>query len=160
ISSQTNAGSVGNAGDVAVKVGSLSIVNGGLISSSALGPFNNLSASIGNAGQVMVTAGTLSIANNGAIRSDTAGPGKAGSVIVNVADQLTITGTSGGRFAGVASNAQAGSTGNAGNVVVSAGSLTILRNGEIASGTFGSGKGGSVSVSVVGQLMIDATSAD
>jgi large exoprotein involved in heme utilization and adhesion len=45
-------------------------------------------------------------------------------------------------------------------VIVSAGTLTILGNGEIQSLTFGSGNGGSVSVNVTGQLTIDAASAN
>jgi filamentous hemagglutinin family protein len=159
IAADSEAGSTGDAGSVTVKAGALSIVNRGEISSGALAASNGLLASTGDAGQVMVTAGTLSIASGGAIVSNTFGPGKGGSVSVTADHQLTITGTSGGGLTGIASNAEQGKTGNAGDVIVSAGTLTIVNNGEIASGTFGSGNGGSVSVNVAGQLTIDAISA-
>jgi hypothetical protein len=45
------------------------------------------------------------------------------------------------------------------NITVSAGDLTIVTNGEIASGTFGSGNAGNVAVHVAGTLTIDGTSA-
>jgi filamentous hemagglutinin family protein len=159
ISSDTAQGSGGNAGNATVTAGTLTIV-GGTISSGALGAFDGAPASTGNAGYVSVSAGTLSIANHGAIVTNTFGPGIAGSVSVTVNGQLTITGIPGGGLTGIASNAGAGKTGDAGKVTVSAGTLTLLHNGEIASGTFGAGKGGSVSVNVAGQSTIDATSAD
>jgi large exoprotein involved in heme utilization and adhesion len=160
IATNSEAGSTGSAGDVTVRAGSLSLVNGGEISSGALAASDNLLASTGNAGQVIVAAGTLSIASNGAIVGNTFGSGTGGSVSVTVDDQLTIDGASGGGFTGIASNAELGKTGDAGSVTIRAKALTIARNGEIASNTFGAGNGGSVSVSVAGQLTIDADSAD
>ena len=188
IATNSEAGSTGNAGDVTVRAGSLSLINGADISSGALGASNNLPASTGNAGQVtvtadaltvnsagliatntfgggnggavFVTAGTLSIASNGAIVSNTFGSGMGGSVSVTVDGQLTINGAPGGGFTGIASNAEQGKTGDAGSVTVRAEALNIARNGEIAGNTFGAGNGGSVSVSVAGQLTIDANSAD
>jgi large exoprotein involved in heme utilization and adhesion len=74
-----------------------------------------------------------------------------------VGDQLTITGTPGvPMFTGIASDAEPGSTGNAGGVTIGAGILSILNGGEISSSTFGLGNAGSISVSVVGGLTIDA----
>ena len=88
ISSDTNPGSTGNAGDVVVGAGTLTISNGG-ISSSALGPSNNLPASTGNAGQVTVSAGSLTIAGGGDISSTSSGSGHAGQVTVT-AGSLSI----------------------------------------------------------------------
>src|SRR5262249_37861463 len=118
------AGSTGNAGDVTVKGGTLSIVNSGAIASSAIGRFENLPASTGNAGRVTVTAGTLTLTNAGLIASTTFGPGSGGNVSVTVDGQLTITGTPGVPvLTGISSDSEPGSTGNAGNVIVSAGNL-------------------------------------
>jgi filamentous hemagglutinin family protein len=115
------------------------------------------SGSTGNAGQVTVSAGTLLISAGGAIASTTSGAGNAGLITVTVAGQMTIDGraASAGQLTGISSSAEAG-TGDAGEVQVTAASLTILANGEIASGTFSSGNGGNVVVDVAGLLSIGA----
>ena len=58
ILTDSRAGSSGDAVDVSVQAGALSIVNGGSIS-SALRPFMNLPASTGNSGVVAVNVGGL-----------------------------------------------------------------------------------------------------
>jgi large exoprotein involved in heme utilization and adhesion len=116
--------------------------------------------STGNAGEVTVSAGSLSIATNGAIRANTSGSGNGGSVSVAVDGEITIDGrmAAANMLTGIAANAEAG--GNAGNVTVNAATLMVTNNGQIASATFGSGNGGTVSVNVIGQTTIDATSAN
>jgi filamentous hemagglutinin family protein len=157
IASNSEAGSTGNAGNVTVTAGTLSIATGGAISSGALGASNGLLASTGSAGnvKVTVTAGTLSIASNGLILSTTSGSGHAGSVAVTVPGQLTIDGLG----STIAASSEAGSTGDAGTVTVTAGTLSIANNGTISSTTFASGNGGDVEVKVTGQLSIDASLA-
>jgi filamentous hemagglutinin family protein len=157
IFAQSNAGSNGNAGDVTVKAGSLSIVNSGLISSSALGPANSLPASTGNAGLVTIAAGALSLANNGNIRSATFGSGKAGNILVS-AETLSIASN------GIISTQNFG-PGNGGSVSIDVtssqpGALTILANGSVSASTFGVGNAGSISVRVAGGLMIDGAGAN
>jgi filamentous hemagglutinin family protein len=122
ISSQANAGSAGNAGNVTVSAGSLTISNNGLISGTTfgLGRGGDVSVSVGgalsvdrtlgsstqftgitseaavgstgNAGNVTIRAGNLSVSNNGEIRSDTFALGDGGDVSVTVAGALSIEG--------------------------------------------------------------------
>jgi len=74
---------------------------------------------------------------------------------------LFIDGTSATKLTGIASNNTSSlSTGTAGNVSVDAGTLKIVTNGQIASGTFGTGNAGSLSVNVAGALTIDGVNAD
>jgi large exoprotein involved in heme utilization and adhesion len=178
------AGSTGNAGDVTVEAGALSIVNGGAIS-SALQPLNNLPASIGNAGSVSVNvAGLLSMGGSGSrIATDTnpGSTGNAGSVAVT-APQITIasgaeiasttagTGTGGSVTvttpgalvldgAGVANTQIAASaigpqSGPGGSVTVAANTLTIKGGAQIASSTAGPGKGGDVNVAVASDIQL------
>jgi filamentous hemagglutinin family protein len=89
IFSQANSsGSTGAPGTVTISAGSLSILNGGIISTSTFGP--------GNGGSISVTAQTLSIVGNGsAILDNTLGSGNAGQVTVSagtlsIADNGTI----------------------------------------------------------------------
>jgi large exoprotein involved in heme utilization and adhesion len=93
IAANSEFGSTGNAGDVTVTAETLSLVNGGAISSSAIRPDNNLPASSGNAGRLTVNvAGLLSMSGSGSrIATDTepGTTGNAGSVAVT-APQITI----------------------------------------------------------------------
>jgi filamentous hemagglutinin family protein len=149
IGSLTN--SRGNAGNVIVNAGSLSIAQRGGIFSQVT------KESSGTAGTITVSAGSLSIRDNGFISSVTFGQGDAGGISVRVAGALTIDGTMADRqFAtGITADADPGALGNAGAVSVTAGSLSMTNQGEIASNTFGRGDGGAVIVNVVGELTID-----
>jgi filamentous hemagglutinin family protein len=151
IASNANTGSTGNAGPISVSAGAISVVNAGQISSSTSGSRN--------AGQITVAAETLSIASNGQIISGTVGSGDGGSISVTVAGQLSLDGARGNPILLTGISSQSQGSGAAGAVTVTAGALSIVRNAAISSNTFGSGKGGSVSVMVDGQLTVDATGA-
>ena len=182
IGSQANRGSKGNAGNVEVTaVGSLSLDNGGQISSStfsrgdagsvkvsagsiAIGnQATNLVTGIysqatsdstgGKAGTVDVTAkGALSIDHGGEIDSSTFSTGNAGNVTVNAASIAIGNQGNGGAIRSQANDA---SKGNAGNVdVTTNGLLSIDHGGEISSSTFSSGNAGKVTVTV-GNIAID-----
>jgi large exoprotein involved in heme utilization and adhesion len=172
--------SKGNAGSVSVAGANLSIINGGTISSDALGLGNAGDVSVsagalrltnfggissdtvgrGNGGSVMVTAGTLSIGPDGQITTDTLGAGRGGSIAVNVTGALTIDGASAmGPTTGITALTFQDSAGSAGNITVTAGSLSITPNGQITTDTFGTGKGGNIAVTVAGALSIDGTAS-
>jgi large exoprotein involved in heme utilization and adhesion len=184
------AGSFGNAGDVTVKAEALSIKGGGEISASTSGTgaggkvtinvldqlkivgtrgnsFTGIAAqanqgSTNDAGEVFVEAGSLFIFRNGEISANTSGSGDAGKVSVRIADLLTINGKGGdpSYLTGIAAQANKGSTGRGGSVTVLAAAANILDNGEITSSTFGSGRSGSVTVGVSGQLTISGAHSD
>jgi filamentous hemagglutinin family protein len=149
IATNSEFGSTADAGNVAVTAGTLSLVNGGAISSSAIRPDNNLPASTGNAGSVSVNvAGPLSLSGSRSrivTNTEPGTTGKAGSVAVT-APQIAI-----------ASGAEIGSTtagtGAGGSVMVTTpGTLVLNGNGDpntqIAASATGpqSGPGGTVTV--------------
>ena len=182
ISSDSNKGATGHAGDVKVEVsGLLQVVNGGLISSdtSNLGNAGKLTVSAGaltidgrssqfftgissdsvagatgNAGAVEVKVrGLLQVLNSGVISSDTSGAGNAGKLTVT-AGALKIAGGNRDFFTGISSDSNAGATGNAGDVDVAViGLLQLLNSGQISSGTADSGSGGSVRVQAHDMLL-------
>src|SRR5437667_2918687 len=157
----------GNAGQVTVSAGTLSIANIGQISSDTFGP--------GKGGSVFVNAGTLSIAGNSFISSDTFGPGKAGNVAVmslkftrvlcrsissstfaagdagsvtlTISDRLTID-----SLGGIFSTARSEERRVGKECRVRGGTLSIVNSGEILRDTFGPENAGSVAGSVTGQL--------
>jgi filamentous hemagglutinin family protein len=189
IAAQANPGSTGSAGAVGVTAGTLVVVDGGEISSATFGTKNagtvtvgagalrvaaageitadSEAGSKGDAGKVMVAAGSLDIhgglISSGLLAADNGLPasmGKhAGAVIVEVRGLLTIDGAGSATLHGIAADAATGTTGTSGDVRVTAGALSITDKGEIASSTFGAGRGGSVSVAVAGRLEIDGASS-
>jgi filamentous hemagglutinin family protein len=184
IVSNSNAGSTGNAGDVSVAAGGLSISNGGTISSSLL-PFMNLPPSTGNSGRVAVNVGgLLSMTGSGSrigTETSSGSTGNAGSVLVSaeqatVASGAEIVSTTAGTGAGgsvtvrtrgalvldgqgvegtqIAASTIGLQSGPGGSVTVQADTLTIEGGAQIASSTAGPGKGGDVNVIVTSDLML------
>ncbi|WP_288130779.1 filamentous hemagglutinin N-terminal domain-containing protein [Accumulibacter sp.] len=143
--------SLGNAGVVGVRAGSITIDGreGG-----STGIFSVArDGSTGKAGRVEVAAsGNIEILNQGLITSSTASSGNAGSVKVSTGS-LTIEG------AGIASGAF-GTTGKAGSVeILARDHIAIHSGGIITSSTTSSGDAGSVKV-ITGSLSIDGLGAN
>jgi large exoprotein involved in heme utilization and adhesion len=166
ITTTTDPGTIGKAGEVAVSAGSILVDHSGGISATTFGR--------GAGGDVAVTAGTITLAGFGAIVSNTHGAGNAGHVsvdvtgrganalriltngeigagtfgageggqiVVDVAGGLKINGASANRrdVTGIASQSNPGSTGNAGGVFVRSTTLSIRDGGTISSSAVGSG---------------------
>jgi filamentous hemagglutinin family protein len=168
----------GDAGDVTVQTGILTITGGGQISSSTFGRGNGGRVSVfadsilidgevagitaqaelgssGNAGDVIVQTGDLTITDGSGISSSTFGQGNGGSVTV-IANSLLIDGATGGSITGIF--AEAHGSGHAGDVTVQTSDLTITGGGEVSSNTFGQGDGGNVTVTA-NSLLIDGVGA-
>jgi large exoprotein involved in heme utilization and adhesion len=157
IGAEANPGSTGNAGSLSVRSGSLTLVDGGAIVSSAVGAVNHRPASTGNAGQVTVAVtGALTIVGSGsriATATDPATIGNAGSVGVS-AGQITLA-ADGGILSTTAG------TGAGGPVeVIARGALLLDGAGDpatqIAASATGprSGPGGDVTVAA-GNLKVE-----
>jgi len=147
----------GNAGDVTLRAGSLSINAAGSAYFTGISTDTN-GSSTANAGRVTITTGSLSINGGGTITSDAGDSngtgGSAGAVSVTVAGAATLS--NGGSV-----SSDTFTSGNAGDVTLTAGALTI--NGAsspyftgISSNTSGSStaNGGRVTVTV-GSLSIN-----
>jgi filamentous hemagglutinin family protein len=139
--------SVGHAGSVRVRAGSILIDDRGL-SNGLTGIFSEATtASSGNAGSVNVQAtDLLTVMDGGLIDSSTFSSGNAGTVKVQAGRVLIDGGAAGG--AGIASIALPGTSGHAGDVEVAAtGDISLTRGGAISTNTSGSGSAGTVKVS-------------
>jgi large exoprotein involved in heme utilization and adhesion len=152
IQTDSRAGSSGNAGDISVRAGALSLVHGGVIS-SALRPFMNLPPSTGNSGRITINVGgLLSISGSGSRIGTETNPGSigdAGSITVDAA-QITIA--SGGQIASSTAGA-----GKGGIVDVSADSDIVLRDPgpQIRAQSTGSGDAGSITIAATRLLLSD-----
>jgi large exoprotein involved in heme utilization and adhesion len=172
ILSQADPLSSGNAGDVNISAGSLTILNGAVIASGSFGGGSsgivavnvsgtaildnmntaNLFTGInteaqgvsGNAGNVSVSARQLSIINGAEVASGNTGAGSAGTVEIDVADSLKLDGQ-----AAVSVEA---SGGDGGSIDISAGNRISLFDSVFSAQA--SQNGGSVTVLSPGTLIL------
>jgi filamentous hemagglutinin family protein len=159
-----------NGGAIEVNAGSLLIDGLGLAMNNA--PFiqtgiSTLTDLLGlgsnSSGSITVAVGNdARIINGGAIESGSFGPGNAGNLSIS-AKSLTIDGVTYTGFTGLSTATTGfgpvGFAGAAGSLTVTtAGPLTVTNGGEIASGTYGSGNGGALSVTA-GSVSIDGGTA-
>ena len=158
-------GAEGDAGDVTITTGSLSLTNGGRVDASTLGQGNagsvNITASDtitfddedldgapsgavsqvtseaeGDAGGVTIATSSLTLTNGGFVSASTGGQGNAGSVEITASD-ITIDGkTSKGVPSETSSGVNREAEGNAGGVTIDTGSLSLTNGGRVIADTF------------------------
>ena len=133
LSSQSADTATGNAGNIIVRTGALTMDRSGLMVSSAYG-----SAATGS---ITIDATTVSMGTGAAIESSTFGSGDAGNIVVRATGDIAISN------ARIASEAEIGSSGNAGAIEIDAARLAVFNGGEIAVSTFGSGDAGLIDIS-------------
>jgi filamentous hemagglutinin family protein len=133
ISTQALDSATGNAGNIGITTGALTIDGGATILSSAFG--NSAT------GEIVIAAGAVALRSGGSIESTTYGAGRGGDVLLNA----TTLAIDGGR---IASEAERGSSGDAGTVNIGVtGAATLTNGGIITSSSYGSGYAGYVGVS-------------
>ena len=149
-----------NAGHIRINADSLLRIDAqGTGLTTGLLALSDQESSRGNGGEVRVTAGHVEIFNGGEISAYTAGMGDGGMVKVK-ADSLVIKGT--GRIGpgfspGIFADAR---TRDGGDITVIARDLEITGGGEISTGSFGEGSGGSITVTATHSLVIDGTGSE
>jgi filamentous hemagglutinin family protein len=130
ISTQALDTATGNAGNIGITTGALTIDGGASILSSAFG--NSAT------GEVRIDTGALIVRSGGSIESTTYGAGRGGDILIN-ASTMTIDG---GR---IALEAEQGSSGDAGTVNIGvSGAVALTNGGIITSSSLGSGYAGYV----------------
>lgn len=198
ISTNSQPGSSGKAGDLAIETPSLLVGNGGVISSvtlgsgnggtmtvransvEAFGTLNNSFASglytaaalgsTGNAGDLTIETGRLRLTDGARLQATTTGAGDGGNVTVRATEAVDVIGF--GKFRNPAlpnTTFIVGSTiassvsrrqvmGNAGNVTIDTGHLSVQGGGQIVTATFGSGKGGNLTIRASDSVELIGTS--
>ncbi|MGK7898731.1 MAG: beta strand repeat-containing protein, partial [Xenococcus sp. (in: cyanobacteria)] len=148
--STSSSGAVGNAGGVAINTESLTITNGGIVSTSTFGQGNagaiNITASdtididgegsdanvsqvisfvssnaVGNSGGITITTSSLSLTNGGQVDSSTRGQCNAGDINITATDAVTFDGEGG--FLGIFQSGAYSDVGS--NAVGNSGGVTI-----------------------------------
>jgi filamentous hemagglutinin family protein len=138
--------------------------------------------STGPGGRILITGGSLALTGGSTVSTDSYAandfqPGNAGTILVNIAGQALIAGnpTAASPASAIQSrslipkhmkSSRSARFGNAGKITVNAGSLVILSDGGISTGTFGGapgdphvGNAGNILINVAGLLSIDGSQA-
>ncbi|QMS86613.1 S-layer family protein [Nostoc edaphicum CCNP1411] len=99
-----------------------------------------------DAGDLTINTGELVIKNGAAVDTGTFGAGKGGNLTITANKIQVIDRDVNGRRSGISASAEAGSTGNAGNLNITTNELLIQNGAQVATATFGAGKGGNLNV--------------
>ncbi|GAA6617547.1 filamentous hemagglutinin N-terminal domain-containing protein [Scytonema sp. NUACC26] len=139
-----------------------------LISNSADGSFiSALSASAersstGNGGDLTITTKNLLVRDGAQIGAGTFGAGKGGDLTVDASNQVEVIGKSlnGRATSSLSAQANSGSTGDAGNLTITTQDLVLRDGAQVGAGTFGTGKGGNLTVNASNKLELIGISVD
>jgi filamentous hemagglutinin family protein len=167
---------IGDAGNLTVETGRLTLTDGAFISSSTRGQGNagNLSVratesvtlsglrgdgtssfletavysgAIGNAGNLLIETTQLTLTDGARMESSSVGQGNAGTLSIRATESVTLSGLRGdGRGSVLSTTVESEATGGAGNLTVETGRLTLNDGARITTSTFGQGNAGSLSV--------------
>ncbi|MEH1896182.1 MAG: filamentous hemagglutinin N-terminal domain-containing protein [Nostoc sp.] len=176
----------GNAGDINITTGTLTLSDGGRISASIFGQGNagnvNINAqgdisfrnsrpgelngifslvdegAIGNGGNVTMNTSSLEINNGSQIQSITSGKGNSGNIIINARNNISLNGNNGNTFSRIINNVQSTIEGNAGNIEITTGTLKATNGAFIASSMFGKGNAGNISINALDNIVFDNNS--
>ncbi|NEU77786.1 filamentous hemagglutinin N-terminal domain-containing protein [Nostoc sp. UIC 10630] len=176
----------GNAGDINITTGTLTLSDGGRISASIFGQGNggnvNINAqgdisfrnsrpgelngifslldegAIGNGGNVTINTRSLEINDGSQIQSRTSGKGNSGNIIINARNNISLNGNNGNTFSRIINNVQSTIGGNGGNIEITTGTLKATNGAFIASSMFGKGNAGNISINALDNIVFDNNS--
>ncbi|MBI4782400.1 MAG: S-layer family protein [Oscillatoriophycideae cyanobacterium NC_groundwater_1537_Pr4_S-0.65um_50_18] len=170
---------MGNAGDIRLSAGSLSLTNGAFLTTDTAaqgykggdirirvsdrfflnndsGVFSSVRASgVGNSGNIDIQAGSLTALNGAQLSSSSFGRGNAGDITIQVREQAIFDGTSTSLASGIFSSVGgatgpiAPAIGNGGNIRLSANQVELRNGAGLRAAVRSNGQGNSGSVTVV-----------
>ncbi|MBD2522515.1 filamentous hemagglutinin N-terminal domain-containing protein [Nostoc sp. FACHB-133] len=186
IANVVQARAFGNAGDINITTGTLTLSNTGQINANLYGQGNggnvNINAqgdisfrnsrsgestgifslvnkgAIGNGGNVTINTRSLEINDGSEIRSITSGKGNSGNIIINARNNISLDGNNGNIFSRIINNMQSTVEGNAGNIEITTGTLKATNGAFIASSIFGKGNAGNISINALDNIVFDSNS--
>ncbi len=141
--SSVQPGAVGNAGDIKITTGSLSITNGATLS-SAVG-----TEAEGNGGGINITTRSLSVNNGAQIVANTRGRGDAGSITINAQDTVSFDRSD------AFSRVERGAVGRGGDINITAGSLFVTNGAALVANTRGRGDAGNITITATDKVSFD-----
>jgi filamentous hemagglutinin family protein len=173
---------VGRGGDIEITTGSLSVTNGGELSSATNGRgnagnitinardtvtfdgtsdtfFSNASSvslnAVGNSGDIRINAKALFLTNGGEISTFNFGQGNAGNIIINTRDRVVVDGVGKNRLESGINTFASG--GNGGNIEITTDDFSLTNGGTLSS--FVNRQTGELIKASAGNIAINARNA-
>ena len=175
IFTNVESGAVGNGGNITLKAGALSLVDGaqliaftsgqgnaGSVFVQANGPVslangailtNVKSGAVGNAGNITLNAGALSVTDRAEISAGTSGQGNAGSVFIQANGPVSLSNSS------IFSNVQSGAVSSGSDITINAVSLSLDNGSQLTTSTTGQGNAGNIQVNATDSVFVKGSSA-
>ncbi|MBV6626574.1 MAG: filamentous hemagglutinin N-terminal domain-containing protein [Rivularia sp. (in: Bacteria)] len=181
LSTQTNPGSTGNAGNITINTDNLLITDSGQVTAQTLGGGDSgkidvkakeieligtsekfvptllssgtASAVDGKAGNLTITTERLSVSEEAQITTGTLGLGKGANLRIDATEFIEVTNS------GLISSGSNG-IGDAGDLILNAPIVKVLNGGQILSATNISGKGGSLTINATKLFELRGTSSE
>lgn len=158
---------VGDAGNMTIKTGALTLTEGAMIDAGTFGggkggniditarngisltssSLKSESRGEGKAGDITLNVGSLTLSGGGEVSTSSDYGGNSGLLTVNASDSVYISGLSG-------IYSLANGSGNAGDIIMDVGTLSLTDGGIISAATFGSGTGGTMHINARNSLFI------
>ncbi|ARV59859.1 hypothetical protein BZZ01_15575 [Nostocales cyanobacterium HT-58-2] len=188
VSSAIAFGNQSNGGDIFITTGTLSLTNGGQLSSfsgkragnitinardainldgvSSKGFSSSIATQLlpggaGKGGDIRLTTGSLSVTNGAQLVSSTVGQGNGGNITIDARDNVKFDGVgSNGLSSGAYSTVEPGGVGNAGNIKLTAGSLSLSNGGQLSATTVGQGQAGDITLDVRNSVKFDGVGSN
>jgi large exoprotein involved in heme utilization and adhesion len=144
-----NAGTITIGKDPSVPAPTLTLTEGGEISTASWGA--------GVSGEIDINVKNLEINQGGKIDSSSQGTGSAGKIAITASEYINIVGEGSGIFSTSGDENFPDATGNAGTITIGkkpsgetmpVPTLTVTENGQINASTFGAGEGGEIDINV------------
>ncbi|MCW5313201.1 filamentous hemagglutinin N-terminal domain-containing protein [Nostoc sp. KVJ3] len=138
----------GKGGDIQIKTGSLSVSNGGQVSSGTFG--------VGDAGNILInTTDDISITNSSTVGALTAGRGNAGNISVTAGGVISLDGLGSGISTQVFNgNSGLVTEGKGGNIDINARALSISNGAAFISSTYTKGDAGNIAINTTDDISI------
>jgi filamentous hemagglutinin family protein len=163
IFSQVEPGGIGNGGETSITTGSLSVINGGILSASTLGKgdagrinieardtasFNEVGRAfttvegqgMGNGNNLRIRARSLSVTDGSFLTANTLGRGNAGNVIIEAGESVLFD------RGNATSSVEKGGIGNGGETRITTGSLSVVNGAILSASTAGEGDAGRINI--------------
>jgi filamentous hemagglutinin family protein len=145
ISTTVEANAIGRAGQVEITAKSLSVFDGGFISSTTFGQ--------GDANNITVSADTLTLLDGARLFSGTEGVSNAANLFVSATRSVTIAGSNADGRSGLFASAGSNSRGNGGDIFLRTTDLNLTSGGQISTQSDGEGRAGDITVNARGAFV-------
>ncbi|MEO1005638.1 MAG: S-layer family protein, partial [Cyanobacteria bacterium J06638_38] len=181
---------IGDAGEIDITTGNLSLTRGGQVSATTFGQGNAgairinalgtisadgegrneilpssissvvLESGIGNAGEINITTDNLSLTRGGLVGTVTLGQGNAGAITINASGTISADGEGANFNSGIFSTVIEDGIGNSGEINIFTKNLSLTQGGLVEASTWNQGDGGKITINTSDTISVEGEDPD